>query len=113
MSTSRRTFLGGALALACASVAAAPRERIAQLEHTSVFFAPHLARMKRLRPGAACSLEVGKCGVMVLVNGQMLGLLGRADAAALAAVAEARIHQVWMSAANTTCVSIRLEMRAG
>jgi hypothetical protein len=112
MNTSRRTFMGGALALACTSLVAAPRHRIAQLEYTSVFFAPHLARMKLLWPGAACSLHVNERGVMVFANGQLLGLLGRADAAVLAPATHARIHQVWMSADNTTCVSIRLEMRA-
>jgi hypothetical protein len=111
MNASRRTFLGGALALACASRAAAPRERIVQLKHTSVFFAPHLTRMKRLCAGTACRLEAGEHGVMVLANGQILGLLGQVDAVALGAVTEAQIHRVWMSAANTTFVSIRLEMR--
>jgi hypothetical protein len=112
MNTSRRTFMGGALALACTPLVAAPRHRIAQLEYTSVFFAPHLARMKLLWPGDVCFLEVSERGVMVFASGQLLGLLGQADAAALTPPTDARIHQVWMSAANTTCVSIRLEMRA-
>lgn len=110
MTTSRRTFIGSALALACAPLAAAPRYRIVQLEYTSVFFAPHLARMELLRPGVACTLEAGERGVMVYAQERLLGVLGRAEDAALTSVTDVRVHRVWMSAANTTCVSIRMEM---